>query len=314
MLSALSVQLTDAEDALSKHPPPPSDKPADSEARAGAIKATAAEVVLIADGLTNAEDEFRQAQVILRAAGRPGAGEGVDRLVTAFTRLGPIDYLGHWINRRSRRYGAGVTVTMIASLTILFFVIALALMHALNGRMVVFVAVVGGVSVAVALVLWLLSRKWSSLDPLRSAVVLLTPVLMALAAFWSAVSWYAVAVPVLTALIVWLALGAMHRWNSPPRVAWILFATIAFWSGALAFIGERWARYSTLDVALVRQKSPAPTVAGLYIGRSGTAVYLASLNTCHERGCRRVMSIPDKQVTCVVSAHRCTSTTVASRT
>jgi outer membrane protein OmpA-like peptidoglycan-associated protein len=55
-----------------------------------------------------------------------------------------------------------------------------------------------------------------------------------------------------------------------------------------------------LETVVVRQKSPTPAVAGFYLGKTAKAVYLASSRPCDGTGCRRVMSIPEKQVTCLV--------------
>jgi outer membrane protein OmpA-like peptidoglycan-associated protein len=40
-------------------------------------------------------------------------------------------------------------------------------------------------------------------------------------------------------------------------------------------------------------------VQGLYLGRTDKNVYLASTESCPDAGCRRVLSIPDKDVTCL---------------
>ena len=100
--------------------------------------------------------------------------------------------------------------------------------------------------------------------------------------------------------IVWLALGAMNRWRGPGALAWILFGSIAFWSGALAFLSELGAQKVELASVIVQRKSMPLAVHGLFLGRTSKNVYIASANACGEDGCRRVLSIGDADVGCVV--------------
>jgi outer membrane protein OmpA-like peptidoglycan-associated protein len=140
-------------------------------------------------------------------------------------------------------------------------------------------------------------------DLSRMSVGLAALALPAVAAigFATALHWqYVLYVAGVTVLTIWFALGALQRWSTPAATAWVLFIAIAFWSGALAFIGERGQLDPKLEMVLVRQKDPAPPIGGFYLGKTSRAVYLASTQGCKDPECRRVMSIPDKQVTCLV--------------
>jgi len=161
-------------------------------------------------------------------------------------------------------------------------------------------------SIAAGLALLGVAILWGQRQLLLGIAVLLAAIPAAgiagvLTALEGRYAFYAALVTVVT---VWLALGAMARWSRPAAVAWIVFAAIAFWSGALSFLQERGTDDPTLEVAVVKRKSSPATVYGFYLGRTSERIYLASAAACPSDGCRRVLSIDEEDAACVALGPR----------
>jgi outer membrane protein OmpA-like peptidoglycan-associated protein len=217
-------------------------------------------------------------------------------VIAALKRLGPVEYLRWWIRRLSDGAGSAAAIAVVVLLLLVFAGIALVLVNAAKDWML-------GTALACALlfgacmVAGVRDDRWH----VGAFLVLIAALpAVALAGFLGALGWYTAYVILLTVVTTWLALGAMRRATGAAATAWILFAAIAFWSGALAFISERGANVTTMGTAVVFQKAPTSSVPGLYLGRTSKAVYLAGAESCDTAGCRTVVGIPHKQVTCVV--------------
>jgi outer membrane protein OmpA-like peptidoglycan-associated protein len=263
----------------------------DSAERIAAARESREPIRELAMSVLDAGDATAQALHELREAGRPSPGEGVAQLWLALTQLAPTAYLQRWLGSLERRFGRGVAVAMIIVLVGGFAAIALALVSAVTFH----TGIPVGVTAVLLGVVVLVRRRWAG------AVALLALPVLVLVAFVAALGpKYFGYLLLATFLTAWLTMGAMDRWPHAGAVAWTLFIAIAFWSGALAFIAERAATTTELETVVVRQRSPAPAVLGLYLGRTSKQVYLASTGDCDAGDCRKVLSIPDKQVTCLV--------------
>jgi outer membrane protein OmpA-like peptidoglycan-associated protein len=262
-------------------------------------------------------------------------------LLRRLPTLAPIDYLRRWLSSLKRALGPAGAGVVVVALGLIFGGIGLKLLEAeplvlliTTGALLAVAAALlvdyrPGAAVAVALLLaafitlTLLGVAWGVAAitaltlvavlvlsrggrPMGAAVAVLAIVpALGVAGLASAVKFpYSLWVVGITLLTIWLALGAMSRWPSAKGVAWILFAAVAFWSGALGFIRERGLHQPRLEVAVVKGSSQHHSFEGFFLGRTSDHVYLASTDGCDGRGCRRVLSIPDDEVACLTFGPR----------
>jgi outer membrane protein OmpA-like peptidoglycan-associated protein len=218
--------------------------------------------------------------------------ERVDPLIRRVAGFRPVRYLRRWLQSIERRYGAVALVIILLLLIIVFGLIALWIVGAAWWPTVL---TAGG--------LFLLAAVLVASHFRRLALV---PVLLALPAalvvgLLSALEFpYYFYVLGVTVLAIWLASGAMDRWRDRPGlVAWILFAAIAIWSGALVFLRERGADDPSLEIAVVKRNSSPLPLYGFYLGRTSKHVYVASAPECDGEECARVLSIPEANVACL---------------
>ena len=111
---------------------------------------------------------------------------------------------------------------------------------------------------------------------------------------------YVIVVVLLSAAITFLAIGATSQWKGAGGLGVILFAAITVWSGSLAFIGDLGVKDAHLASVLVKRKSMPLAVQGFFLGRTAKSVYIANSKPCSGDGCRRVLSIGDADVGCLV--------------
>jgi outer membrane protein OmpA-like peptidoglycan-associated protein len=233
----------------------------------------------------------------VRAELRHALDSAGKRMRAGLKSLGPVEYGRWWLRRLEEGSGAEAAVVVVVVLLVVFTAIALVLIDA---SVVTMVAAAVACAVVVAFCLFL-GRNTPALNGAALLVLTLALPIIALAGFVGALglkyTFYAAA---LTFLTLWFSSGALRRANGAAATAWILFVAIAFWSGALAFIAQRGSKVTTLDTVAVFQKTPTPPIGGFYLGKTADAVYLASGKPCSHTACRQVISVPLKQVTCVI--------------
>jgi outer membrane protein OmpA-like peptidoglycan-associated protein len=259
------------------------------------LRAARAELTSLAETVERARAAAGRAAEALAA---PVPATRAGRRRRALRELPPVRQAARQLRSLRRFWGSAGVATVIAVVAG-FEAIALAIVRAEWWSVVV--------TGVVLLVLAALAARWG----LRGVAVVLLGLcvpLPALVGLASVLEWRYVAYAALLSLLtIWLTLGAMSRWQGARALAWILFVSIAFWSGGLAFIREAGLRTGEreLDVAIAKRTSSTETIQGYYLGRTAKHVYLlrAPIEICDEDDlCGQILVMRDEDLQCLVFA------------
>jgi hypothetical protein len=159
----------------------------------------------------------------------------------SWRRLAPIDAL----QRAMRRYGVPVVVLALLVWVVLLVIATLVIVGAAGWAIAA--PLTTGFAFATALAFTDHVKPAAVVAGVAVILSVLVPV------FVSVTSGYAIAIPVVTVIATWFTLGALAHASTASRAAWILFASVAAWAGAVGYIheaGARAPRFDELDTTL----------------------------------------------------------------